>query len=300
MQRIVGFDGSVYDCLYVYDDNVNEVLSKDITDFCTFDKSSFNRLLNGFNNIEIRDIDGIKIIYVSLRSTDEEVFINYMFIVDSNYLEIVLGALKGVINKEAKLNLLGIGADKFDEVFNVFDYMDKKCSNLDIKIFKKELTRGFSSFAILMDKKYVLETFKNRDTLYFMKDFRNFCLQYYSMRYAENNFISSSIGNEITLNDVCSFPVYHNGSIIGVMSYIHDVMKVIKGSMVSLLSYCEKEDYFYVSLMTVDSFLIDEVKAKICSAIYSVKTGEWSSCILDEDKLSEMLKSGYLKEIIYN
>ena len=300
MQRIVGFDGSVYDCLYVYDDNVNEVLSKDITDFCTFDKSSFNRLLNGFNNIEIRDIDGIKIIYVSLRSTDEEVFINYMFIVDSNYLEIVLGALKGVINKEAKLNLLGIGADKFDEGFNVFDYMDKKCSNLDIKIFKKELTRGFSSFAILMDKKYVLETFKNRDTLYFMKDFRNFCLQYYSMRYAENNFISSSIGNEITLNDVCSFPVYHNGSIIGVMSYIHDVMKVIKGSMVSLLSYCEKEDYFYVSLMTVDSFLIDEVKAKICSAIYSVKTGEWSSCILDEDKLSEMLKSGYLKEIIYN
>ena len=54
MQRIVGFDGSVYDCLYIYDDNINEVLSKDITDFCTFDKSIFNRLLNGFNNIEIR------------------------------------------------------------------------------------------------------------------------------------------------------------------------------------------------------------------------------------------------------
>lgn len=146
----------------------------------------------------------------------------------------------------------------------------------------------------------MLETFKNRDTLYFMKDFRNFCLKYYSMKCDENNFISSSIGNEITLNDVCSFPVYHNGSIIGVMSYIHDVMKVIRCSMVSLLSYCEKEDYFYVSLMTVDSFLIDEVKTKICSAMYSVKTGEWSSCVLDEDKLSEMLKSGYLKEILYD
>lgn len=298
MQRIVGFDGSVYNCLYVYDDNIKEVLSKDIADFCTFGEISFNRLLNGFNRIDIRDIDGVKIIYVSLRSIDEEVIIDYMFVVDSNYLEIVLGALKDVTNKEAKLNLLGIGSDKFDEIFNVFDYIDKKCSNLDIKIFKKEVTKGVS-FAILMDKKYVLETFRNRDTLYFMKDFRNFCLQYYSMRYDENNFISSLIGNEITLNDVCSFPVYHNGSIIGVMSYIHDVMKAIKGSMVSLLSYCEKEDYFYVSLITVDSFIIDEVKSQICSAIYSVKTGEWSSCVLDEDKLSEMLKSGYLKEILY-
>ena len=299
MQRIVGFDGSVYNCLYVYDDNIKEVLSKDIADFCTFGEISFNRLLNGFNRIDIRDIDGVKIIYVSLRSTDEEVFIDYMFVVDSNYLEIVLGALKDVINKEAKLNLLGIWSDKFDEVFNVFDYMDKKCSNLDIKIFKKGVTKGFS-FAILMDKKYVLETFKGKDTLYFMKDFRNFCMQYYSMRYAENNFISSSIGNELTLNDICSFPVYHNGSIIGVMSYIHDVMKGIKGTLVSLLSYCEKEDYFYVSLMVVDSFITDEVKAQICSAIYSVKTGEWSSCVLDEDKLSEMLKSGYLKEILYD
>lgn len=125
MQRIVGFDGSVYDCLYVYDDNIKEVLSKDISDFCNFGEVSFNRLLNGFDNIEIKDIDGVKIIYVSLRSTDEEVFINYMFIVDSNYLEIVLGALKDVINKEAKLNLLGIGSDKFDEIFNVFDYMGK-------------------------------------------------------------------------------------------------------------------------------------------------------------------------------
>ena len=51
--------------------------------------------------------------------------------------------------------------------------------------------------------------------------------------------------------------------------------------------------------MVVDSFITDEVKTKICSAIYSVKTGEWSSCVLDEDKLSEMLKSGYLKEILY-
>lgn len=126
MQRIVGFDGSVYNCLYVYDDNIKEVLSKDIADFCTSGELSFNRLLNGFNNIEIRDKDGVKIIYVNLRSTDEEVFINYMFIVDSNYLEIVLGALKDVMNKEAKLNLLGIGSDKFDEVFNVFDYIDKK------------------------------------------------------------------------------------------------------------------------------------------------------------------------------
>ena len=59
-------------------------------------------------------------------------------------------------------------------------------------------------------------------------------------------------------------------------------------------------DYFYVSLMVVDSFITDEVKAQICSAIYIIKTGEWSSCILDEDKLAEMLKSGYLKEILYN
>ena len=289
MKRVVGFDDMQYDCFYLYDDNVDEIIQTDMYNFCLRDNIYFNRLSNGFGKIITVDKDGIKITYVKLRDVNEKQFIDYIFITDSKYLEIVLCALKDVINKEAKLNLLGMDSGKFDEVFNVFDYLNKRCAELDIEILSKEIAHRTTSVTMLVDKNYVLEKFEDKGTLWFMKDFRNICMNYYT-RLQENE--------ELSLSKVCGSPIYYNGRIISVISYIHETMGDVKDSMLSFLGYCEEKDCFYVCLIPNKLFFLNEPSI-LCSATYNVKSGEWKYCVLDNEKISEMLQSGYLKAIIY-
>ena len=290
MKRVVGFDDMQYDCLYLYDDNFDEIVQTDISSFCLRDNIYFNRLSNGFNKIITVDKDGVKMTYVRLRDVNEKQAIDYIFITDSKYLEIVLSALKDVINKEAKLNLLGMHSDKFDEVFNVFDYLNKRCAELDIEVLSKEIAHRTTSVTTLVDKNYVLEKFDVKGTLCFMKDFRNICMNYYYKQSQENN--------ELSLSEVCSSPIYYNGRIISVISYIHETMSGVKDSMLNFLGYCEEKDCFYICLIPDELFFFNEPSI-LCSATYNVESGEWKYCVLDNEKISEMLQSGYLKAIIY-
>lgn len=290
MKRVVGFDDTQYDCFYLYDDNVDEILQMDIPSFCLRDNIYFSRLSNGFSKIITVEKDGIKMTYVGLRSVDEKQFIDYIFIADSKYLEIILCALKDVISKEAKLNLLGMDSGKFDEVFNVFDYLSKRCNDLDIEILSKEIAHRTTSVVMFVDKNYVLEKFDDKGTLWFMKDFRNFCMSYYYEWSHENN--------ELSLREILGFPVYYNGRIVSIIGYIYEIMSSVKDSILSFLGYCEDEDCFYVCLMSGEFFFYNEPSI-LCSATYNVKSGEWKYCVLNNEKISEMLQSGYVKAIIY-